>query len=66
MSIHDSNNEQPPERIRSPEPHIYMPAMPPLALIDALGHFIRMALFRFRRLRSGRCARAERLHRNSI
>ncbi len=64
MSIHHTRNEQRPERIRSPEPRIYMPAMPPLALIDALGHGIRVARFRFRRYRLDRRARAARLRRN--
>lgn len=53
-----------PERIQSRKPDLYMPAMPPLDLMDALDYRIRLAWYRLRKSRAEQRARViQRLQR---
>ncbi|MCG8393360.1 MAG: hypothetical protein MI745_09775 [Pseudomonadales bacterium] len=67
MKRTDIHNTDVPERVESRQPDLNMPAMPPLAMMDALDHRIRLAWYRLRKSRAEQRARVtQRLQRKPV
>lgn len=52
MKHNEARTLEAPVRIHSHKPDLHMPAMPPLAMMDALDYRIRLAWYRLRKSRA--------------
>ena len=57
MKHNETQTLEAPVRIQSRKPDLHMPAMPPLAMMDALDYRIRLAWYRLRKNRAQQRAR---------